>query len=91
MLFSLALILSPLQFQAEENPASTTMTCNKARCNLKLAEQKLWIDHVLWTRNYIVSDLSALKYKDVVLERLLKNQDAIGNSIKPFYGEKAGN
>ncbi|MDV8110622.1 hypothetical protein R3379_15895 [Bacillus sp. BAU-SS-2023] len=56
-----------------------------------MAERRLWIDHVSWTRNYIVSDLSSLEDKSYVLERLLKNQDDIGNSIKPYYGEEAGN
>ena len=54
-------------------------------------ERKLWIDHVSWTRNFIVSDIASLEDKNVVLERLLKNQDDIGNSIKPYYGEDAGN
>ena len=59
--------------------------------NLKMDESKLWIDHVSWTRNFIVSDLASLPDKDVVLQRLLKNQDDIGASIKPYYGEDAGN
>lgn len=54
-------------------------------------ERKLWINHVLWTRNYIISDMNSLEDKAQVLERLLKNQDDIGNSIKPYYGEEAGN
>lgn len=54
-------------------------------------ERKLWIDHVSWTRNFIVSDIASLEDKNVVLERLLKNQDDIGNSIKPYYGDDAGN
>jgi hypothetical protein len=59
--------------------------------NLKMAERKLWIDHVGWTRNFIVSDLAALPDKEIVLQRLLKNQDDIGASIKPYYGDEAGN
>ena len=64
---------------------------NNSIVNLKMDERKLWIDHVSWTRNFIVSDLDSLPDKDVVLQRLLKNQDDIGASIKPYYGEEAGN
>jgi hypothetical protein len=59
--------------------------------NLKMAERKLWIDHVGWTHSFIVSDLASLPDKDVTLQRLLKNQDDISASIKPYYGEEAGN
>ena len=55
-----------------------------------MSERKLWIDHVTWTRSFIVSDLASLEDKSDVLERLLKNQEDIGNSIKPYYGEEAG-
>lgn len=64
---------------------------NNSIVNLKMDERKLWIDHVSWTRSFIVSDLASLPDKDVVLQRLLKNQDDIGASIKPYYGEEAGN
>jgi len=70
---------------------SNKATISKAVCEAKMAERKLWIDHVLWTRSFIVSDLANLEDKADVLTRLLKNQDDIGNSIKPFYGEEAGN
>ena len=56
-----------------------------------MAERKLWINHVGWTRNFIVSDLASLPDKEIVLQRLLKNQDDIGASIKPYYGDEAGN
>lgn len=59
--------------------------------NMKIDQRKLWIDHVSWTRSFIISDLASLADKDPVLERLLKNQDDIGASIKPYYGEEAGN
>lgn len=88
-LFLLALI--PFRVQALEATASKDMPFNKASCNLQMAERKLWIDHVSWTRGFIISDLSSLEDKDLVLERLLKNQDDIGDSIKPYYGEEAGN
>jgi len=54
--------------------------------------RKLWIDHVLWTSNYITSATTggAMDQKQV-LTRLLKNQEDIGNAIKPIYGEEAGN
>ena len=44
-----------------------------------MSERKLWIDHVTWTRSSIVSDLASLEDKSDVLERLLKNQEDIGN------------
>ncbi|GAA0100460.1 hypothetical protein UT300012_11740 [Paraclostridium bifermentans] len=89
--FLLTLVLTPIKTKALEYTFSKDTNCNKSICDLKMAERRLWIDHVSWTRNYIVSDLSSLEDKSYVLERLLKNQDDIGNSIKPYYGEEAGN
>ncbi|MED3984163.1 glycosyltransferase [Peribacillus simplex] len=54
--------------------------------------RRLWIDHVLWTSNYITSATTAgAEDQKQVLARLLKNQEDIGNAVKPVYGEKAGN
>jgi len=58
--------------------------------DLRMAMRKLWEDHITWTRNYIISALADLEDTDKVAERLLKNQDDIGNAIKPMYGDEAG-
>ncbi|MEX2243984.1 MAG: hypothetical protein WD716_09085 [Fimbriimonadaceae bacterium] len=57
---------------------------------LRLAMRDLWADHVWLTRDYINSASAGLADKDVVAERLLKNQDDIGNAVKPYFGEEAG-
>jgi len=54
------------------------------------AMRKLWEDHITWTRLYIVSAAADLPDKDLTAQRLLQNQEDIGNAIKPFYGEEAG-
>lgn len=45
------------------------------------------MEHAIWTRSYIVSAIGGLEDQDKVLARLLRNQDEIGNAIKPYYGE----
>jgi hypothetical protein len=55
------------------------------------AMRKLWEDHITWTRLYIVSAAADLPDKDLTAQRLLQNQVDIGNAIKPFYGDDAGN
>lgn len=77
----------PLRAYAIDNEVPLTNSMVK----LKMDERKLWIDHVSWTRSFLISDLASLPDKGVVLQRLLKNQDDIGSSIKPYYGEEAGN
>jgi hypothetical protein len=64
--------------------------CTKATVDLRMAMRKLWEDHITYTRNYIISALADLEDAGKVAERLLKNQDDIGNAIKPIYGDEAG-
>jgi hypothetical protein len=52
--------------------------------------RQLWEDHIVWTRNFIISDVADLPDLSAVTDRLLRNQDDIGDAVKPFYGEAAG-
>jgi hypothetical protein len=58
------------------------------------AMRELWEDHIVWTRQFIVSAATEegnLADIGPTVDRLLQNQTDIGNAIKPFYGEAAGN
>ena len=57
------------------------------------AMRKLWEDHITWTRMVIVDVLAPsgpLPDTQASVDRLLQNQADIGNAIKPFYGDAAG-
>jgi hypothetical protein len=55
------------------------------------AMRKLWEDHITWTRIFIISAAADLPDKPTATNRLLQNQIDIGNAIKPYYGDDAGN
>ena len=57
---------------------------------VRLAMRTLWEEHITYTRNYIISAVAGLPDSDAVAQRLLRNQDDIGNAIKPYYGDAAG-
>lgn len=61
-----------------------------AAVDFKLAMRKLWEDHIEWTRNVILNVMDGLQGTDESVARLLKNQDDIGDAIKPYYGNDAG-
>lgn len=53
--------------------------------------RKLWEDHITWTRLFIVSAVAGLPDETATADRLFQNQVDLGNAIKPFYGDAAGN
>lgn len=61
-----------------------------AASSLRTGLRKLWADHVIWTRQYIVAVTSDTPDAGAAAGRLLKNQEHIGAAIVPYYGQAAG-
>ena len=51
---------------------------------------RLWENHGNWTRLFITSTLDELEYQDPTRKHLLENQRNIGEALKLFYGDEAG-
>ena len=81
-----ALILSPQQHDGHEVSAASKIS----RAGFHDAMRVLWEDHIVWTRMAIISIVDDRPDQSFAVERLLRNQDDIGDAVKPFYGEAAG-
>jgi hypothetical protein len=88
--FAITAVESISSAEPMKGAKTDTMLCNKSVVDLRMAMRKLWEDHLIYTRNYIISALADLEDAGKIAERLLKNQDDIGDAIKPIYGDDAG-
>ncbi|WP_435169678.1 glycosyltransferase [Paenibacillus glycanilyticus] len=89
--FGLVIAMNPAGLSAQAAKEQKAGCITPQMVQLKTDMQRVWIDHTIWTRSYIVSALSNRYDQQDVLDRLLRNQQDIGNVIKPYYGETAGN
>ena len=89
-----ALVLMPLASgstaahspQASPKPAVQS----ESAAQLKQDMRKLWTDHVVWTRLYVIAALGDQPDAQAAATRLLKNQEDIGNAVGKYYGGPAG-
>jgi len=51
--------------------------------------RKLWTDHTVWTRDYIIAAVDDKPDAMAAANRLMKNQEDIGNAIAAYYGAAA--
>jgi hypothetical protein len=82
--------LSPAHAASSDSHA-TQVALPGAQVALHDEMRRLWEDHVTWTRLAIVTFADGSNGFGATAARLLKNQDDIGDAIKPFYGDAAGN
>ncbi len=92
----IALVCVALPVSAASNDAAVRKlekktAAAKPTADLNAAMRQLWEEHIVYTRNFIISGLAGLDDAGPIAERLLRNQDDIGNAIKPYYGDEAGN
>jgi hypothetical protein len=50
--------------------------------------RRLWEDHIVWTRGFIISTAHSLPDAGPTTQRLLRNQVDIGNAFRRFYGDR---
>ncbi len=99
ILIAAALIVAVVIILASSNSSANVLVAQAASTSSKKpsvldfqnAMRRLWEDHVIFTRLFIISDVENLADKSATADRLLQNQVDIGNAIKPFYGDEAGN
>lgn len=63
-------------------------TSNYGQINLMNELRKLWTEHVMWTRLFIISDLAGLPDLEVTTGRLLRNPSDFAKVLEIFYGKQ---
>jgi hypothetical protein len=80
-----SILLSPLGRADEAATAASRL--NRAAFHDTM--RVLWEDHIVWTRLAIIGIVDGRPDASFAVDRLLANQDDIGDAVKPFYGEAA--
>jgi hypothetical protein len=71
----------------KQNNAFETLTIKQMQLLCTL--ERLWIEHVLWTRAFLVSTASGFGDLGDVTNRLLRNPQDFADALRPFYGARA--
>lgn len=90
VLVGLLIFVVALNFQVVARTTSTLAAPEDKQAAFQATMRKLWEDHITWTRIFIISAAADLPDKAAATDRLLQNQVDIGNAIKAYYGEAAG-
>lgn len=53
--------------------------------NMQMAAQKLWMDHMFYTREYLIRYINKLPAVDETAARLLRNQDDLARAFNQVY------
>lgn len=83
---------------AAQDPVTTTVPgghdhgdiSTSAEIGLYATMRTLWAEHMQWTYDTVVAFASGSESLEPTMERLLANQEHIGDAIKPLYGDAAG-
>lgn len=76
--------------RGEHATPAVKSTAHGAAADLRTTMRRLWTDHVVWTRDYIVAAVDDKPDAMAAANRLMKNQEDIGNAVGSYYGAAAG-
>ena len=85
-----ALLVVAASQAAEAAPVPQAPPQQAAATALRQDMRKLWTDHVIWTREYIVAAVGDQPDAQAAAARLMKNQEDIGAAVAGYYGKPAG-
>lgn len=81
-----AVLQAPAPVAAQAHMSGTAPAALALRQDMR----KLWTDHVVWTRDYIVAAVGDQPDAQAAAGRLMKNQEDIGAAVASYYGKPAG-
>src|SRR4051812_26964600 len=89
VVFVVALAVAVPNVQAAQKGSGAKRT-TEAAFTLREDMRKLWTDHVVWTRDYIIAAVADQPDATAAAGRLMKNQEDIGQAVASYYGAAAG-
>lgn len=95
MIFAASLLMSTETMAQQKKSGTTKKTDDKNATEAQASAafvpgkesvmRKLWNDHIVWTRQYIISEMAATADKDAIFNRLRQNSQEIAKAMKAQY------